>query len=195
MDPQLETPTAVPTPTAGGARLVRRLLVLLLTAAAALLTATPASAYTVASRSNVPVVPTVYQVQGAHKDIGSAVTGPMYQPWVYQSGPVVQRVAGTGAQTVQVRYQVLRWTGSGWVTHTTQSGSVTIAATATSAKAPALSVLPGTSGYFSVSLSLTWTSPIGGVLGSTTVSMNESRDYICSTTRTCSVGNGFVYVG
>jgi hypothetical protein len=156
----------------------------------------PAQAYTITSRTGVPVTPTIYMVQGAHYNIGSAVTGPMMKQWVFQSGPVVYRVAGSGAQTVKVAYTVERWNGSAWIAVARPSGSVTIAATVTSAKAPNLSVLPTEgSGYYRVKLGLTWTSPIGAVLGSMNVSMSSSTDYQCSTTRTCTVGAGWVYLG
>ncbi|MBA2557072.1 MAG: hypothetical protein H0V12_06990 [Chloroflexi bacterium] len=164
---------------------------LLLGAAAA-----PVQAYTITSRTSVPTLPTIYQVQGAHYDAGSAVTGPMWKPWLYQSGPVVKRVSGSGSQSVQVTYKFDRWNGSSWVNQGTRTGSVTIAASATSAKAPNLSVTPSAgSGYYRVRLGLTWTSQIGAVLGSMSVSMNQSGDYVCSTTRTCSTGPGWVYIG
>lgn len=185
---------------AGAARNHHRAVMAILTAVAslvaALFAASPASAYTTTSRSNVPVAPVVYQVQGSHYNVGSAVTGPMWKPWVYQSGPTVYRVSGSGEQSVRVQYSVDRWTGSAWALHTSQAQGVRIASTATSAKAPALSVLPsGGSGYYRVRLSITWTSPIGAVLASTSISMNATGDYVCSTSRTCTAGPGYVHLG
>ena len=174
---------------------LQRLAVVALAPALLLGVATQASAYTVTSRQNVPVAPTIYTVQGAHQNVGSAVTGPMYKPWVYQSGPVVNRVA-RGTEYVRVTYNVDRWTGSAWVLAATRSVSVTIGSTVTSAKAPALSVLPSAgAGYYRVRLAMTWTSPIGAVLGSMSVSMNQAGDYVCSTTRSCTVGSGWIYIG
>ena len=188
-------------PSASAARTPRRgvlaaAVVALLGAPAALVLAAPASAYTTTSSSGVPVPPAIYQVQGSHYNTGSAVTGPMWKPWVYQSGPTVYRVSGSGDQHVRVQYSVDRWTGSTWALNTSQTQSAKIAAATTSAKAPALSVLPpGGSGYYRVRLAMTWTSPLGAVLASRSVAMNSSGDYLCSTTRTCSAGPGYVYVG
>ena len=161
-----------------------------------LIIAVPAQAFTTTSRTNVPVAPTIYKVQGAHYDIGSAVTGPMLKPWVFQPGPVLYRVSGSGAQTVKVTYTVERWDGSVWTVVARPSGSVTIGGTVTSAKAPNLSLLPTQgSGYYRVKVAMVWTSQIGAVLGSMNVSMSASGDYTCSTTRTCSVGDGWVFIG
>ena len=168
----------------------------LVAVALGLVATVPVQAYSITSRTNVPVGPTIYQVQGAHYNAGSPVTGPMYKPWVFQSGPVVNRVSISGSQTVQTVYTVERWNSSAWVVVGTVSKSVTIAATATSAKTPDLSVTPSQgSGYYRVRLAITWTSPIGAVLGSMSLSMNSSADYTCSTTRTCSVGAGWIYIG
>ena len=160
-----------------------------------LLGAGPAHAYTTTSSSNVAVTPTIYQVQGAHYNVGSPVTGPMYKPWVYQSGPVVNRVAGSASQTVRVTYSVDYWRGY-WSFLASQSGSTTIASGYVSAKEPALSMLPSTgTGYYRVRVSLTWTDAIGAVIGSMNASMDNSGDYICSTSRTCTAGAGWVYLG
>ena len=127
---------------------------------------------------------------------GSAVTGPMWRPWVYQGGPVVSRTTPSGAQSVSVTYTVQRWNGSAWAHVTNMSGSSTIAAGAVSAKLPNLSVLPNAgSGYYRVQLALTWTSPIGAVQGSMNAQMSQSGDYVCSTSRTCSAYAGQVYIG
>lgn len=155
-----------------------------------------AQAYTIPQRTNVPVLPTIYKVQGAHYDIGNPVSGPMLRPWVFQSGPVVNRVAPTGAQTVQVTYTVERWNGSTWPVVATQSGAVTIAANQVSAKAPNLSILPSQgAGSYRVRLAIVWTSEIGAVLGSMKASMSSSGDYVCSTTGPCTVGAGYVTLG
>ena len=160
-----------------------------------LLGAGPAQAYTTTSSSNVAVAPTIYQVQGAHYNVGSPVIGPMYKPWVYQSGPVVNRVAGSASQTVRVTYSVDYWRGY-WSFLASQSGSTTIASGYVSAKEPALSMLPSTgTGYYRVRVSLTWTDAIGAVIGSMKASMDNSGDYICSTSRTCTAGAGWVYLG
>ncbi len=173
------------------ARLLTLVAPLLLLAAAS-----PVDAYTITSRQSVPTAPTVFKVQGRHYDIGSQVTGPMLKPWLYQRGPTVSRVNGSGSQTVSIRYDVYRWNGSSWASYTSASGSVTIAANASSASAPALSLLPNAgAGYYHVQFSLTWTSQIGGVLGSFAGSMNQTGDYSCNTTRTCSTGQGWVYIG
>lgn len=152
-------------------------------------------AYTWSGRSNVPVMPTVYGVQGAHYDTGSAVTGPMWRPWLFQSGPVAQRTA-SGTQTVKVTYHVYRWNGSAWAAYANASGSATIGSSVVSAKLPNLSYLPPAgSGYYSVGLSMVWTSAIGGVQGSVEVGMTQSGDYSCATTRPCTAGAGWVYLG
>jgi hypothetical protein len=66
----------------------------------------------------------------------------------------------------------------------------------TSAKLPSLSVLPSSgSGYYRVRVALTWTSEVGAVLGSMSVVMDQSGDYVCSTSRTCTAGAGWVYLG
>jgi hypothetical protein len=175
--------------------LVTSLLVGLL-ATLGLLVAAPAGAYTTTSRTGVPVTPGIYKVQGAHRNVGSAVTGPMWKPWIYQSGPVVYRVAVSGTQSVRVTYRVDRWNGSSWVLRHTVTGTASIDSTVTSAKAPALSILPSDgSGYYRVRLAMTWTSPIGAVLGSMNVTMSTAGDYTCSTTRTCTVGAGWVHLG
>ena len=159
--------------------------------------AAPASAYSITSRANVPVAPTIYQVQGRHYDAGQAVTGPMYKPWIYQPGPLVSRTAPSGTEYVQVTYTVQKWNGSSWVTVGTQTKSGSIASSVTSTQLPALSMLPSgySGGYFRVSESITWTNPIGAVIGSMKISMNQSGDYRCQTTRTCSIGAGWVYLG
>ena len=184
------------TTTATPHRIALSLLVTLL-AGLGMLVAAPASAYTTTARSGVPVTPVIYQVQGAHYNAGSAVTGPMYKPWVYQSGPVVYRAGGSGAQTVRVTYRVDRWNGSSWVLRHSLSGTTSISATATSAKAPNLTVLPSDgSGYYRVRVEMTWTSAIGSYLGSMNVTMGgTSGDYVCSTTRTCAATANYVYIG
>ena len=171
-------------------------LVLAVLTSLALLVAGPAGAWTTTSSQGVPVQPTVYAVQGSHYNSGSSITGPMYKPWLYQSGPVVYRVSGSDAQTVRVVYRVDRWNGSSWAERNTAQGSTTIASGVTSAKAPNLSILPSDgSGYYRVRMDLTWTNQIGAYLGSTSLVMSSSRDYVCSTTRTCSIGAGYVYLG
>lgn len=178
-------------------RLVISALVALLVAVLIALTGVaPANAYTVTSRSNVPVSPTVYKVQGAHYDVGTPVTGPMWKPWIYQAGPVVYRTAVSGDQYVQVTYSVDRWNGSTWVSQGTQAKGLKITAALTSAQAPALSMLPSAgSGYYRVRLSIVYTTLIGAVSGSMDVAMNTSGDYTCSTSRTCSVASNSVYLG
>jgi hypothetical protein len=183
-----------PTPARSRIR-IRTAITATVAAVIGLLGAVPAHAYTTTSSSNVAVAPTIFQVQGAHYNVGSAVTGPMYKPWVYQSGPVVNRVAGSASQTVRVTYSVDYWRGY-WSFLASQSGSATIASGYVSAKEPALSMLPSTgTGYYRVRVSLTWTDAIGAVIGSMNVTMNNSGDYICSTTRTCTAGAGWVYLG
>lgn len=159
--------------------------------------AAPAGAYTVTSRSNVPVSPTIYQVQGRHYDAGQAVTGPMYQPWVYQPGPVVYRTTSSGTEYVRVTYTVQKWNGSSWANVGTQNRSGQIGSSVTSTQLPALSMTPSgyNGGYFRVLESITWTNAIGAVTGSMNVSMNSSGDYTCRTTRTCTAGAGWVYLG
>lgn len=177
---------------AGGA--VGALLAALVTALLGMTAlAAPASAYQVTSGS-APVLPTIYAVQGAHQNVGSAVTGPMWKPYVYQSGPVVSRTSPGGAQYVSVRYGVDRWTGSAWTSETSQTVSGTIASTATSVQVPALSRYVGGAAWYRVRLSVTWTSPIGAVIGSLGVTMNGTGDYRCSTTQTCSVATNAVYL-
>src|SRR5688572_8321270 len=61
---------------------IRRLAVVALAPVLLLAAAIPAEAYTITARSSVPVAPTIYKVQGAHKNVGSAVTGPMWKPWI-----------------------------------------------------------------------------------------------------------------
>jgi hypothetical protein len=192
--------TSVPTETtdqtrpAGRRRSIIASLIAGLLATVALLVAAPAGAYTVTS-GGVPVAPVIYQVQGAHWDAGSAVTGPMWKQWIYQSGPVVNRVTGSGAQYVRVVYSVDRWYGS-WVQRAQTTVNVTIGAAQVSAKAAALSILPSDgTGYYRVRLAMTWTSPIGAVIGSLNVTMDGASDYICSTTRPCTAGGGWVYLG
>lgn len=176
-------------------RIALSLLVTLLVALG-LLVAAPANAYTTTTRSGVPVNPVIYQVQGSHYDAGSAVTGPMYKPWVFQGGPVVYRAAGSGAQTVKVTYRVDRWNGSSWVLRHSLTGTASISSSLTSVKAPNLSVLPSDgSGYYRVRIEMTWTSQIGAYLGSMNVTMNGSGDYVCSTARTCTAAAGYVYLG
>jgi hypothetical protein len=190
-----KTTTATATTTANPHRIALSLLVTLL-AALGLLVAAPANAYTTNTRSGVPVTPVIYQVQGAHSNVGSAVTGPMYKPWIYQSGPVVYRAAGSGAQTVRVVYRVDRWNGTSWVLRHTLTGNASIGASATSAKAPNLSVLPSDgSGYYRTRVEMTWTSPLGAVIGSMNVTMGTAGDFVCSTTRTCTATAGYVYLG
>jgi hypothetical protein len=175
--------------------LVTSLLVGLL-ASLGLLVAAPAGAYTTTSRTGVPVTPVIYKVQGAHRNVGSAVTGPMWKPWIYQSGPVAYRAAGGGTQSVRVTYRVDRWNGSSWVLRHTVTGTASIGSTVSSVKAPSLSILPSDgSGYYRVRLAMTWTSPIGAVLGSMSVAMSAAGDYTCSTTRTCTVGAGWIHLG
>jgi hypothetical protein len=174
----------------------RHLLLALLTALGLLVAASPAHAYTTSSRSGVPVAPVVYAVQGSHYSTGSAVTGPMYRPWIYQAGPVVYRAAGTGQQSVRVVYRVDRWNGSSWVLRHSASGAATIASGVPSAKAPNLSLLPTDgSGYYRVRVEMTWTNGIGAYLGHMNVTMNGTGDYRCSTTRTCSTSASWVYLG
>ena len=188
-----------PIPTTESRTRVRALTTSLLVAvvtALGLLVAGPASAYTTTSRSGVPVTPIIYKVQGAHYNAGSPVTGPMWKPWIYQSGPVLYRVAGSGTQSVRVTYRVDRWNGTAWVQRHSAAGSVSIGAAVTSAKGPNLSILPSDgSGHYRVRIAMTWTSPIGAVLGSMNVTMSQAGDYVCSTSRTCSVGAGWVYLG
>ncbi len=186
--------------TGKGSPLPRRALLTAFTAVLLVLigvaSAGSASAWTYSNRSSVPVLPTIYQVQGAHYNSGSAVTGPMWRPWVYQSGPIASRTTPTGAQSVSVTYTVQRWNGSAWAHVTNVSGSATIAAGSVSAKLPNLSVLPNAgSGYYRVQLALTWTSPIGAVQGSMNAQMSRSGDYVCSTSRTCTAYAGQVYIG
>lgn len=155
----------------------------------------PSQAYTIASRSNVPVMPTIYQVQGAHYNTGSAVTGPMWHQWVYQPGATVQRTA-SGNQTVQVTYTTQRYYSTGWSTISTNRGSVTIPSAQVSATLPALSILPSQgSGYYRVLTSYVWTSAIGAVQSSLTANMTDSGDYRCVTSRPCTAGAGWVYLG
>lgn len=175
----------------------RALLVAAIAGALSLAVAVPANAYTTTARSNVPVNPTVYQVQGRHYDAGQSVTGPMYKPWIYQPGPLVHRTAPSGTEYVKVTYTVQKWNGSSWATVGTQTKSGSISSGVTSLRLPALSMLPSgySGGYFRVSESITWTNPIGAVIGSMSVSMNQSGDYTCSTTRSCSVGSGWIFLG
>lgn len=187
-------PAAVTGPRAG--TVVRRILLALAPLLAVVLAAAPAEAYTTTARSGVPVTPVVYAVQGSHYATGSAVTGPMYKPWLYQSGPVVYRTGGTAQQQVRVVYRVDRWNGSSWVLRHTATGSTSIAAGTTSATAPNLSLLPADgSGYYRVRVELTWTSAVGAHLGQMHLTMNGSADYRCSTTRTCTSSPSWVYLG
>lgn len=176
----------------------RRLLSALLATLAALVTAvamsSPAGAYTISTRSNVPVLPTVYVVQGAHNNIGSAVTGPMWKPYVFQSGPVAYRASTSGAQTVRVTYTVERWNGSAWVYETGQTSSGTISSSLTSVKLPSLSQYVGGGYYYRVRFSLTWTSAIGAVLASMSGTMNASGEYVCSTAQTCTTASNSIYL-
>lgn len=190
------TASRVRTVTAVARRLALAGAALATVAGATLGAAGSAEAYTITTRSNVPVFPTIYQVQGAHYNIGTPASA-QYVPWIYQSGPVASRV-GAGAQTVRVTYTVDRWTGSAWALHATRSGSASIPSTLTSVKLPNLSLtgIDTTAGYYRVrTVALTWTSPIGAVIGSTTVAMNASGDYTCSVPGPCTAYAGYVWVG
>ncbi len=158
--------------------------------------AQPAHAYTI-TQSTMAVRPTVYQVEGRHYDSGSAVTGPMLRPWIFQTGPVVYRTSpSSGTEYIKVTYTVQRWNGSAWANYYTASSNVTIPSSLTSAQAGALSFLPNAgAGYYYVKVQITSTDSIGAVRGSFSAAMNQSGDYRCNTTRPCSVGNGYVYVG
>lgn len=182
--------------TTASPRVIARLVAALAAAVAVTLAVgAPSQAYQIASRSNVPVMPTIYQVQGAHYDSGSAVTGPMWRQWVYQPGASVQRTA-SGSQSVQVTYTTQRYSSTGWSTISTNRGSVTIPSTQVSASLPALSILPTQgSGYYRVLSSIVWTSAIGAVQSSLSVNMTDSGDYRCVTSRPCTAGAGWVYLG
>lgn len=191
----MNTTLAVPSVPSRTRRVLMAMALTLVSLIATMAMATPADAYTITSRNSVPVAPTIYRVQGAHYNAGSALTGPMYKPWVYQPGPTVFRTT-SGTQYVQVRYLVDRWNGSSWSLDSSQTRSTRIDPGYTSARAPALSVLPaGGRGYYRVRMAITYTSAIGGVQGWFNTVMNHSGDYTCNTTRTCQVGPGYVFIG
>src|SRR3954452_619024 len=83
-------------------------LIVIAFALASMLGAAPAEAYTITQRTGVPVLPTIYKVQGTHVNIGSEITGPMWQGRLNLPGPNAQRTA-PGDQTVRVTYRVYAW--------------------------------------------------------------------------------------
>ncbi len=153
-----------------------------------------AQAYTITDNRSGAVRPTVYKVQSLVENLSqSPVARPPYKG-VFQSGPVVSRIRPSGQESVRVNYTVYKWNGSSWVVDGTYAGSATIASTATSVKLPNLRHLKSASAaYYSVQLKVTWTSPIGAVLGSFGAAMNEARDYTC-TYSACTVGAGWIQV-
>lgn len=155
-----------------------------------------ASAYTITAKSRVAVQPSISAVQGGHYNIGSAVTGPMWKQQIYQPGPIVARQTMTGAQVVKVTYRLYRWSGAAWELVERRAGAATIQDGQNVLRLPALNTAPvGGRGYYSVGIDLVWTSPIGGVIASESIAMNQASDYACNTTRTCTTGVGWVYVG
>ena len=175
----------------------RRPLAVVLAAVAfalvSMLVAAPAEAYTISQRSGVPVLPTIYKVQGTHANIGSEITGPMWQARLYQPGPIAQRTA-QGDQTVRVTYRVYTWNGSTWSLKATRTGSAQIPSSQVSVRLPQLSYAPGNAGYYSVQVDLTWSSALGAIQGSMRTSMNHQADYSCNTTQICQTGPGWVYL-
>jgi hypothetical protein len=160
------------------------------------LTAPSASAYTIESISAMPTRPTVYQVSPYKTDIGTAVTGPMLQQRIFQSGPIVYRTIplGAGIQTVYATYTVEKYSG-GWTTYVKQNRSVTIPSTVNSVRMPSLDVA-ATTGSFRVRLALTWTNPVGTVVSRASFLMNQTGDYTCASQgSTCSVGYNSTYGG
>ncbi|MEO6713883.1 MAG: hypothetical protein ABIM89_10690 [Mycobacteriales bacterium] len=155
-----------------------------------------ASAYTITASSQVAVQPSISKVQGAHYNIGSAVTGPMWKQQIYQPGPIVSRQTQSGQQVVKVTYRLYRWSGTAWVLQERRAGSATILAGQGTVRLPALNTAPAAGrGYYSVGLDLVWTSQIGSVIASQSIAMNQAADYVCNTTLTCSTGVGWVYLG
>lgn len=188
--------TTATTTTATPSRPTRRLArVAAATVAAATLAAagaSSASAYTII-QNRVPVAPTIYQSVGTHLNIGTP-HAPQWVRRVTQSGPVVQRTAPGGTEHISVTYSVYRWDGSSWAWQKNYTGSALIPATQVSAKLPPLRHDSFSAGYYRVTESITYTSPIGAVIGSYSLDMSEARDYKCNTSYSCSVGAGYIYL-
>lgn len=182
--------------TSTGRRIVAAATTTATAAVIALIAPSGASAYTATANRGVAVPPSISKVQGAHYNIGSAVTGAMWKQQIYQPGPIVSRQTRTGQQVVRVTYRLYRWSGAGWALQERRVGSATIQEGQNVVRLPALNTAPAAGrGHYSVGIDLVWTSPIGGVIASESIAMNKQSDYVCNTTRPCATGAGWVYVG
>lgn len=158
-----------------------------------------ASAYTITSITSMPNRPVVYQVTPYKLDIGSAVTGPMWQQRLYQAGPVIYRTIplGAGSQTVSVTYVVQKYQYGAFSTVSSMSPTytTTIGSSTNSFRAHALDVA-ASSGSYRVLVRIVWKNSVGAVVSSEALSMNQTGDYSCMyETSGCSVASNATYGG
>lgn len=162
-------------------------------------TAPSASAYTVTSITSMPNRPVIYQVTPYKVNIGSAVTGPMWQQRLYQAGPIVYRTIplGAGPQTVSVTYLVQKFQYGAFSTVSSMSPTytTTIASTTNSFRAHALDVV-ASSGSYRVLVRIVWKNSVGTVVSSEALTMNQTGDYSCAyQTSGCSIASNSTYGG
>ena len=170
-----------------------RVTVALASALAVILGSAAASeAYTVDSRSSVPTAPVIYRVAGQHLNIGT----PHAAQWVRrvsQSGPTAYRTA-SGQQHVKVIYTVYKVVGGAWRAQRTYSGTSILTAGASAVKLPNLVHDDFYAGRFYVRTTVQWTSAIGALQSSYSVTMNAAGDYVCSTSYSCTTSGGSLYL-
>ncbi len=126
-------------------------------------------------------------------------TGALYGstvPALTVTGPVVGRSAATtGAQTVEYRYAIYQWSGSGWVNAYNSMTFVQAIPAGYSAAAFEPSVVrtaPVATAY-RVTFSVTWKDAYGRFLGARNFDYAHAGDYRC-TVASCTVGSGWVRI-